>query len=251
MTKPGVTSKSFKLPLPSKKWLIGGGILTAVALALTQCGGDDGQQQGAVPESNIPTADPNKTYFQIIHDATLSNADSPDAADYKTNAPILGAGSCVESLNKEGDRTYQVRAVDAEGNAKEGYVFMGHIGDKNLDPGIAGFTCKAHFVPATINTEAAAAAEQGIPTYTATETMNLRDGSTATEIWGTLAKDTCVTFAGSREDGLIQVGLLAPGQKPEDMQYKWVIENKLVESNIPADRCFAGVTQNPPRALDF
>jgi hypothetical protein len=251
MEKPGVTSKSFRLPLPSKKWLIGGGVIAAVVLALSQCGGgNEGQQQGAVPEANTPPADPNKTYFQIIHDAPLSSADSPDAPDYKTNAPILGAGSCVESLNKEGDRTNQVRAVDAEGKETTGYVFQGHIGDKNLDPKIAGFTCKATFVVATAQTEATAA-EPKIPTYIAAEDLNLRDGSMATEIWGTIAKGSCISFAGSRDNGLIQIGHVERGQNPQDMGYKWVIESKLQPSEIPVDKCFASLKQNPAPALDF
>lgn len=243
MAKPGITSKLSNFRLPSKKWLIGGGIVGAALLALTQCDGEDNKGQKA-SEAAAP-ADPSKTYYQIIHEATLSDKDSPDKAGYDDNDPSLAAGSCVEGLFSggkqiEGDRTYRVRASDAEGNVKEGYVFLGHVGDQNLDPKVQGFTCTATFIAATTTVKTP---EPKIPTYVAGETMNLRDGSGATEIWGTLAKDSCVTFAGSREGGLIQIGHLAKGQKPEDMGYKWVVESQLQSSAIPADKCFATITQ--------
>lgn len=244
MAKPGITSKLSNLRLPSKKWLVGGGIIAAGLLALTQCG-DDGEQNASSGSEAATPVDTSKTYYQIINDATLSDQDSPDKTGYDDNDLVMARGSCVEGVFSggtqiEGDRTYRVRATDAEGNVKEGYVFLGHVGDKALDPTRADFTCKTQFVTATATPQSSAPV---VPTYVAGETLRLRDGSKATEIWGTLATGSCVTFAGGRDGDLIQIGHLAQGENPQDMQYKWVVEAHLQTSTIPADRCYARVTQ--------
>ena len=236
MTKPGIGSSS-KLRLPWK-WIAGAGVVGAGLLALSQCDGNDGQQSTA----EITPVDKDTPYYQIIKDTRMRA--NPDSG-YIRNLWIK-QGSCVQGIvedgkQKEGGGKYLIRAESNDGTVKEGYISAGNIGMQNLDPSKEGFTCKAQFAEkSNVNSPVLVAA----PTYVAGETVNLRDGgSMEAPIWGTLAKGSCVTDAGSHAaDDLMMVGIATANSAPNPVNYLWVKKNQMQTSTIPAERCVATVT---------
>ena len=236
------------------KILAGAAAATAVvaALSLSQCDGDEPQQNDTGATAASSPLDRNGLYYLVLEQGQIRQ--NPQS-DFVPNRYIQ-QGSCVEGmrdaqgLQQYGKLQYRVRMTEENGNVSEGYIHVGNlsrVAPSDLRSCVAAFknqnTPRAEVIDA-------------VQTFTTATTINIRSmPDVESEIWGTLNANSCVYTTGDRQNNMMQVGLITDQSSPSAAAFKWVRIRDMQESNLTKDQCRsnyavgaqAGVTPNPWR----
>lgn len=262
MTTPGIEPSQQEKEtagvsaLPKKKSylgkiLAGAAIATAVgaALALTQCDGEEPQQNNGATAASSPL-DQNGLYYMVLEQGQMRQ--SPQS-DFIPNRYIQ-QGSCVEGvrdaqgLQEYTKLQYRVRMTEENGNVSEAYIHVGNLSrvkPSDLRSCVAAF--KDQSAPR-------AAVIDAVQTFTTATTINLRSmPDVESEIWGTLNANSCVYATGDRQNNMMQVGLITDQSSPSATAFKWVRIRDMQGSDLKKEQCRsnytvganAGVTPNP------
>lgn len=253
MSTPGIQSKK---GFPFIKAGLAAGAAALGIFALSQMGDHDGEQQSEKTElkASFPF-DPEKPHYVTAVDSQirLNTAGEP------VRNVWLKAGSCIEAVVDSSGKPVtenlhvKVKMDWDSGNApREAFIHMGNVGELPKEAVTQGFVCKAMFMEKASGDTAAPVMPAPL-TMVATETINLRSKpDREAEIWGVLAKDSCVIFTGDEQGGMKQVGIARNGGETAD-EFKWVVADQVQSAPQSAASCranwtiggAAGTTLNP------